>query len=183
MQKADLYIQDLSVAEVDIPEVVISAFSDEVRSKVNKTTYDVTTTHMVYDDRGNIVKAAHLPLSAKSTGTRRIFELAFPILDSLENGNILCIDEFEVNLHPKECTFLVSLFSSDNNKKGARLIITTHNTQLLDQVGRNSVHLVGKNRREETILGQISKNIRSDDKLLEKKYNKGLFGANPNIRG
>lgn len=182
LQKADLYIQDLSVNEVEIPEVVINAFSDEVKAKVSKTSYDVTTTHMVYDAKGNIVKASPLPLSSESTGTKRIFELAFPILDSLENGNTLCIDEFEVNLHPKECTFLVGLFRSPSNKKGARLVITTHNTQLLDQVGRDSVHLVGKNAHEETILGQISKNIRTDDKLLEKKYNKGLFGANPNIR-
>jgi AAA15 family ATPase/GTPase len=153
-----------------------------VKSKLDRTTYDVSTVHLVHDSNGRVVDTKSMSLGTESTGTNRIFELAFPILDTLEKGYILYIDEFETYLHPKECKFLIELFKSSENINNAQLIINTHNTQLLDLVGRDSIHLVGKNNREETIIGQISKNIRSDDKLLEKKYAKGMFGAVPNIK-
>ena len=49
------------------------------------------------------------------------------------------------------------------NPNKAQLILNTHNLQIIDLVGRNGVHLVGKNNKEQTILGVIPKNIRLDD--------------------
>ena len=184
LRRADLYIQDLSSTKKSMPDEFFEQLPiiKSVKSKMDRTTYDVRTTHMVYDSSGKVVHTRSMPLSTESTGTIRIFDLVYPILDSLDKGNILYIDEFETHLHPQECAFLVELFTSDANEKSAQLIINTHNTQLIDLAGRDSIHLVGKNNREETIIGKISKNIRTDDKSLEKKYTKGVFGAVPNIQ-
>ncbi len=184
LRRADLSIQDLNSTKINVPDDIFDQLPiyKSVKSKLDRTAWDVRTTHMVYDSSGKVTKTHAMPIATESTGTRRIFELASPILDSLENGNILYIDEFETHLHPKECEFLVELFTSEENSNNAQLILNTHNAQLLDRVGRDSIHLVGKNSREETIIGKISKNIRTDDKLLEKKYTKGMFGAVPNIQ-
>lgn len=183
LRRADLYIQDISVSQVNMPDEFLKnlPFTNAIKSKIDRIGYNVMTTHMVYDAAGSVIQAKAMPVTIESKGTMRIFELAYPIIDTLEKGNILYIDEFETYLHPRECTFLVGLFESQNNKNNAQLIINTHNTQLIDQIGRNSVHLVGKNNKQETILGRIPKDIRSDDKALEKKYTKGMFGATPNI--
>lgn len=185
MRRADLYIQDLSVSEVNMPDDIFNSLpiTDDVKSTINRVGYNVMTTHLMYDENGNVVQAVPLAMNGnESTGTVRIFTLAFPIIDTLDKGNILYIDEFETNLHPKECAFLVDLFESKNNKNGAQLIINTHSTQLLNKLGRNNIHLVGKNSREETVISKIAKNIRTDDKALEKKYIQGMFGATPNIK-
>jgi len=184
LRRADLSIQDLSSTKVNVPDDIFDQIPiyKSVKSKFDRTAWDVRTTHMVYDSLGRVVRTRAMPIGTESMGTRRIFELASPILDSLDKGNILYIDEFETHLHPRECEFLVELFTSKENGNNAQLILNTHNTQLLDRVGRDSIHLVGKNNREETILGKISKNIRTNDKLLEKKYTKGMFGAVPNIQ-
>jgi AAA15 family ATPase/GTPase len=184
LRRADLSIQDLSSTKVNVPDDIFDQLPiyKSVKSKFDRTAWDVRTTHMVYDSSGKVVRTRTMPIGTESMGTRRIFELASPILDSLEKGNILYIDEFETHLHPRECEFLVELFTSKDNSSNAQLILNTHNAQLLDHVGRDSIHLVGKNNREETVFGRISKNIRTNDKLLEKKYTKGMFGAVPNIQ-
>ncbi|MDK2899241.1 MAG: uncharacterized protein PWQ10_428 [Patescibacteria group bacterium] len=184
LRRADLSIQDLSSTKINMPDDIFDQLPvyKSVKSKLDRTAWDVRTTHMVYDSSGKVVKTRAMPIGTESMGTRRIFELASPILDSLDKGNILYIDEFETHLHPRECEFLVELFTSKENSNNAQLILNTHNAQLLDRVGRDSIHLVGKNSREETILGRISKDIRTNDTLLEKKYTKGVFGAVPNIQ-
>jgi AAA15 family ATPase/GTPase len=182
LRRADLYIQDVTATKINMPDELYNSlpFKDELKKSVDRTGYNVTTTHLLRDANGKIVGTKQLPMNYESRGTQRIFELAYPLIDSLEEGNILYIDEFEMLLHPRECQFLISLFADADNKD-AQLIINTHNTQIMDQIGRNSIHLFGKNSREETIIGEIPKDIRSDDSALERKYNKGMFGAVPNI--
>lgn len=183
LRRADLYIQDVTAAKVNMPDELFNnlPLKDEFKKNIDRTGYNVTTTHILRDSEGKIVGTRQLPMDFESDGTRRIFELAFPLIDSLEQGNILYIDEIETHLHPKECEFIIELFSAQTNSSGAQLVVNTHNTQIMDQVGRNNIHLFGKNNREETVIGDIPKDIRTDDPALEKKYNKGMFGAVPNV--
>jgi AAA15 family ATPase/GTPase len=184
LRRADLYIQDVAATETRMPDEVFNSLPirDELKAKINRTGYEVVTTHLIYGADGKVVGVRPMSMGAhESMGTRRIFELAYPIIDTLAKGSILYIDEFETFLHPRECAFIVSLFDESVNEKNAQLIVNTHNTQIIDQVGRNNIHLLGKNNREETILGAIPKDVRTDDPALEKKYNKGMFGAVPNI--
>ena len=57
----------------------------------------------------------------------------------------------------------------------------THATQIMNQVDRKNIYLFGKNAKEETVIGNIPGTIRQDDRLIEKKYLKGLFGSIPNV--
>ena len=113
-----------------------------------------------------------------------MYELALPVIDALEKGDILCIDEFELFLHPQECSYIINLFKNQNlNKRNAQLIILTHATQIMSQLDRKDIHIFGKNSREETIIGSVPSSIRQDDRLIEKKYLRGLFGGVPNTEG
>ena len=63
------------------------------------------------------------------------------------------------------------------------MIILTHATQIMNQLDRKDIHIFGKNSKEETIIGGVPNSIRQDDRLIEKKYLRGLFGGIPNIGG
>ncbi len=158
LQAADLHIQDIDVTQVKMPDEVFAKIplKDELKAQLNRVGYSIATTHFIRNQQGKIIKTRPLSLeSHESLGTKRIFELAYPLLDTLEQGNVLYIDEFEILLHPKECLLIVSLFKASNNPKQAQLIINTHNTQVLDQIGRNNIHLLGKNQLEATVIGKI----------------------------
>ena len=102
---------------------------------------------------------------------------------TLEKGGVLYLDEFENDLHPIECSFLVSLFESALNKKQAQLIINTHSTMLQDQIGRDNIRFISKNGKEEsTIANKVPGSLKANDTAIEKKYLKGLLGFVPKIQ-
>ena len=186
LKNADLYIQDIAVDQIRVPDEVINSLplNDVFKSKMNREAFDITTTHFIYDDNdGRVVGVKPMSLEyQESSGTRRMYELAYPIINSLKNGIALCIDEFELYLHPKECQAIIDLFNDKHsNPKNAQLIITTHATQIMEYIGRNNLYLMGKNAKEETIIGKIPKSIRKEDKLIEKKYLMGTFGSLPRV--
>ena len=68
----------------------------------------------------------------ESDGTIKYFSLAFPIIDALENGKRLIVDEFGAKLHTLLIERIVSLFNSENaNRSKAQLVVTLHDTNLL----------------------------------------------------
>ena len=42
-------------------------------------------------------------------GTQQMFALLAPIIDTLDNGKILFIDEIDASLHPIICQYIVSI--------------------------------------------------------------------------
>jgi AAA15 family ATPase/GTPase len=71
-----------------------------------------------------------LSLFSESMGTRRIFELAGPLLDCIQNEKSMFIDEIESSLHDDLLDFFIRTFIE--NTKSSQLIFTTHNQNLLD---------------------------------------------------
>lgn len=183
LKSSDLFIQDLSVDRYLTTRkgvIGIVPGQEEELQSVSRMNYQAMTTHYVRDESGAVVTTNQFDLaSQESTGTKRIFALACPILEALESGSVLYIDEFETALHPQECRFLVSLFNSKNNPKNAQLIINTHCSTIMDQLGYKNCFLFGKNQFEETIIGNIPGEARNV--ALEKKYNRGDFGAVPRV--
>ena len=182
LKRSDLFIQDFSINEQKVTQDGFGepGVNDNVESHIESTVYNVTTTHFLRDENGKVIGTRHLNLRHhESEGANRIFELAFPVLDTLERGNVLFIDDFDATLHTAECRFLVSLFSGELNKTGAHLIINTHRESLMDEVGYKNILLFGKDNSESTIVGKISSESR--DKNLSRKYARGDFGAIPRV--
>ena len=185
LRSADMYIQDLVVSTVELPDKFYKdlPFTEEFKANLDRKSYEVSTLHVVRDENGIVSGVKKFDLAThESTGTKRFFDMAYPLLDTIENGRVLYIDEFENNLHPTECKLLAKLFEDWNNNKKAQLIINTHCTQLQNQLGKENIRFINKNHNEESKIETVPSYIRNDDVSIERKYNKGLLGAIPNVR-
>jgi len=186
LRAANLFIQDVQVSKMPMPEDLFKQlpFTEDFKKNLSRDGFSISTTHLVRDDTGMVTGTAAFSMeNNESAGTNRIFELASPILDTLDRGGILYLDEFENDLHPIECSFLVSLFDSSHNTKQAQLIINTHSTILQDQIGRDNIRFISKNEKEESVIAnKIPGSLKPNDTAIEKKYLNGTLGFVPKIQ-
>lgn len=129
---------------------------------------------------------AWLPLEQESHGTQRLFRLARPILDCLENGSLLVIDELESSLHPLLAQHVVQLFNNpETNPHNAQLIFATHDTNLLGTtVGepvlrRDQIWFTEKDENGGTVLYPLTDFKPRKAENLERGYLQGRYGAIP----
>jgi AAA15 family ATPase/GTPase len=120
----------------------------------------------------------------ESDGTQKLFAIAGPWLDVLENGKILVVDELESSLHPLMVRFLVSLLHNPEiNKHNAQLIFTAHETSILESqlLRRDQIWFLEKNRENATQLYPLSDFIPRNGEVFGKSYLNGRYGALPNL--
>jgi energy-coupling factor transporter ATP-binding protein EcfA2 len=94
----------------------------------------------------------------ESAGTQRLAGLVALILHALETGGVLLVDELECSLHPLLMRELVLLFKKRrHNPKGAQLIFTTHNTDILDDsiLRISEIALVRKTAANGTLVRRL----------------------------
>ena len=126
-----------------------------------------------------------LDFNMESQGTMAWFNLMGPVLESLENGSVLVIDELDAKLHPVLSAKLLGLFESEEiNKKNAQLIFSSHDTSLLNHLNRDEVWLTEKDSEGVTslnALAEFSGNRVRKSQNLERGYLHGRFGAVPEM--
>lgn len=70
----------------------------------------------------------------ESCGTERFLNIFPIIIETLQTGATLIVDEFDASLHPMALMSIVGAFHNDEiNKKGAQLIFNTHNPIFLNK--------------------------------------------------
>jgi AAA15 family ATPase/GTPase len=111
--------------------------------------------------------------------------LTGPILDAIENGYTLVVDELDSKLHPNLVCKLVSLFNSKEfNKKNAQLIFNAHDTNLLGSglFRRDQIWFTSKDKFGEAKLYSLA-DFKSDEvkktEPFEDNYVRGKYGAVP----
>jgi AAA15 family ATPase/GTPase len=160
----------IKTADIDIEDILIN--EDNI----------ITTKHKKYNSRGEIIGDEIFDLIEESTGTKKIFALSAYIIDTLQNGKILVIDEMEANLHPILTQNLIKLFNDEINQKNAQLIFTTHDTNLLKPYifRRDQIWFSEKNKFSSTEIYSLVefKGVRASDDF-EKQYIQGKYGAIP----
>ena len=152
----------------------------EVREHLNGT--EIQKVRLSHRGRGP--DAVPLPWEAESAGTHRLFELAGPWLDILENGYTVCIDELETSMHPLMVMALLRLlFCEATNPKGAQVIFTTHNPLLLDStlLRRDQVWFADKDDHGEAHLYPLTDYAPRKGESLVRGYLAGRYGAVPFI--
>ena len=129
---------------------------------------------------------AWLPLEKESLGTATLFEYGRRIVEALEHGWVLVIDELERSLHPVLALRIVALFNdAKSNPRNAQLIFSTHDTNLLGRVSgdaplrRDQVWLTEKNDRGATELYPLTDFKARKHENLERGYLQGRYGAVP----
>lgn len=97
-------------------------------------TFNVSTTHPVYDEQNNLSDTIRLNLlENESLGTQKFIALAGPIIDAILRGGILIVDEFSSRMNSMLCETIIRLFNSEkNNPHNAQFIFVTHNTAFIN---------------------------------------------------
>lgn len=126
-----------------------------------------------------------LELEDESDGTRKLMSLAPAIESVLANGGILLVDEIERELHPRLVDFIVAKFQSKKtNKKGAQIVFTTHNTELMNMeiLRKDQFYFADKQARDgSSELYSISEFSTRTNDNIQKGYLLGKYGATPNV--
>ncbi|MBV1843463.1 AAA family ATPase [Photobacterium ganghwense] len=184
LQAADIDIKDLEVKADkyninSIPDAMPDEFKKFVISELSDKEFKEVKT-IRKNKQGNDV---YFDFEDESDGTKKLFSFAGPWLDSLQNGNILCIDEMNNSLHSKIVHYLISLFHDKNiNTKNAQLIFTTHDTSVLNPeiFRRDQIWFCDKNHDRSSILYPLTDfKARKNREDFSKYYLSGRYGALP----
>jgi len=141
---------------------------------------DVTFLHQC--ENGESVRFSPLD---ESSGTLAYFGLLGPVIETLEQGGVLCVDELERSLHPLLALEIVRIFNDkQRNPNGAQLIFNTHDTNLLDAdvLRRDQVWFTEKDRCGATHLYPLTDFKPRREENLERGYLQGRYGAVPFLR-
>jgi len=129
---------------------------------------------------------AWLPLREESQGTRTLFSMGLPMLQVIQEGRILVIDELERSLHPSLARQIIGQFNDPAaNPKNAQIVFTTHDTNLLGTtlgepaLRRDQVWLTEKDTDGATVLYPLTDYRPRKAENLERGYLQGRYGAIP----
>ena len=189
--KMKLGFEHFDVEKVDFES--IPGFPKELIEHYKRDPFiQIHSAHNVYGENGEIVRTEMLDLdSQESAGTNKVFALSAPLLEALDEGMTLVVDELDSKMHPLLSRRLVEMFNSpEENPNGAQLIFTTHDTNLLsnDIFRRDQIWFTEKDAVENTGIYSLLKVHERSEKLshaprndsnYQKNYIQGLYGAVP----
>lgn len=175
LRSADMDIRDIVIQEnVFVPE------SDKDR-------YSLSFIHETA--HGDVAVA--LPASAESDGTIRLLYCLVPLLQALEQGSVIAIDELDTSLHPLLVRHIIEVFHSPNNNparsgNAAQLVFTTHDTSLLQDMEtvfrRDQIWFVEKDADQASRLFPLAEFKTEEGLNHSLAYLHGLYGALPLLR-
>lgn len=132
--------------------------------------------------RGQNGKHQYFPLDWESAGTRRLLEILDLAFCALDDGYPLIIDEIGANLHTRAAEAVLNLFCSPAiNPKGAQVVATTHDTNLLNApaLRRDQVWFAEKDPEGATRLYPLTDIRTRKGDNVERGYLQGRYGATP----
>lgn len=116
----------------------------------------------------------------ESDGTQRLIELLDIILNDAKD-KVFVIDELDRSLHPQMTIKFVETFLKFSKEKTTQLIITTHESNLMDLkiLRRDEIWFAEKENDNSTKLYTLEKFKIRYDKVVSKSYLAGRYGAVP----
>ncbi|MEN8907575.1 MAG: ATP-binding protein [Clostridiales bacterium] len=119
----------------------------------------------------------------ESDGTRRLFDL-IPLYTELESSRTILIDEFDRSLHPKLSKKFIELFYTISKDTKSQLIVTTHESSLLDLllVRRDEIWFIEREKDGSSKIFTLDQFKERFDKSVEKAYLLGRYGALPTFK-
>jgi AAA15 family ATPase/GTPase len=186
LNAADLSISDIKVEmkkfdSSDLPSDMPEPIKDMFRKDLDgKEIHEVKFLHAV-EGTDELVT---LDADDESVGTRKLFAIAGPWFDVIDNGRVLFVDELNNSMHPLMVRFLIGLINNPQiNQKNAQLIFSTHDTSVLDNdlFRRDQIWFTEKDATYATMLYPLSDFTPRKGEALEKGYLKGRYGALPYI--
>ena len=183
LRAADISIADIEVAtkQAMVHSIKFDLATGKREEAAGEQAVDEVKFHHI-TEHGKAV----FDLMDESSGTRNLLFLTGPILDILNKGLTLVVDELDTSLHTLLVQALVRLFHNpEANTGGAQLIFTTHDTSLLDAYGlfrRDQVWFVEKRPDQSSSLYPLLDFSPRKNEALERGYLQGRYGALPLLR-
>ena len=118
-------------------------------------------------------------LSEESDGTIRILDLLEVLLS--DKGKTYVIDELDRCLHPNLTYKFVETFLKLAEQKKIQLIVTTHESRLMDfeLLRRDEIWFVNKRKSGETDIYSLEEYNARFDQKIDKAYLEGRYGGVP----
>ncbi|WP_273420117.1 AAA family ATPase [Veillonella caviae] len=181
IKQSDLYLDDY---RYDANELI--NFNSKQDIKADEKVLDIPEQIIDQLKLVSVYKGIPVPsMLFDSTGTKKIAALASYIIEALENGRILIIDELDSSIHFMLTRSIVALFNNELNQT-AQLIFTLHDVNLLDckrLFRKEQIWFIHKDN-ERVYLYSLANFTAADDGIRDttniiEKYKKGLLGALP----
>lgn len=188
LSAADINVSGIDIVKEKRDETILKLLPDDMPEKLKQDIADDFSTKVYLarvDDEGN--RVLFNLTKEESSGTVKMYDIAHAVITSLQEGTVLIFDEFNSGLHPSLNKFLVKLFNDkDINKNNAQLMISTHDTCVLDadSLKREQIWLVDKDttgNSELYSIDEFDKNKFREGTNFAKHYLNGRFGAVPAI--
>ena len=183
-------VQDYRIREYSIPPEILS-LSEKMNSVIREfggamNALDVRPPQlghsMELEHKTSTGKKVYFPVAWESAGTIRLLALMKFIFDTLNDGTVLLVDEIDISLHTGVVDAILSLFAlRETNPKGAQLIVTTHDTNLLNSqyLRRDQIWFAEKDESGASHFTPLSDFSVRKDAPIEAGYLQGRFGAIP----
>jgi uncharacterized protein len=187
VKAADPSIIRLEPKKVDIIQHPrFNKFPKEMQKQFLNDKNKVFAATIICVHQGSGGEELKLDLGEESQGTQNIFSLAGPLLDVLDAGQTVVIDEINNSLHPLLVRKLIDVFNNKNiNKKNAQLVFSTHDTSLLDKdlFRRDQIWFTEKDEANSTKIYPLTDFSVRTDEAFGKGYLHGRYGAIPYFTG
>ncbi|MDD3303945.1 MAG: ATP/GTP-binding protein [Clostridia bacterium] len=118
--------------------------------------------------------------SEESDGTRRVLDLIEILLNDTTT-RVYLIDELDRCLHPQLTYKFVETFLRNNNRNNIQLIVTTHESRLLDfeLLRRDEIWFADREKNGPTKLYSLEDYNERFDRKIDKAYLDGRYGGVP----
>lgn len=181
IKNADLYMENFEYVDMDKIRLEIYGKNERPEEKVlelPETIIDQIRLVSTY-------KGIHVPsIMFDSTGTKKIAALASYVIEGLERGRILVVDELDSSIHFKLTRAIVAMFNNELNTD-AQMIFTVHDINLMDckkMFRKEQIWFVHKDNDGVYVYSLADftalQGVRDTTDIIE-KYRKGTLGALP----
>lgn len=138
------------------------------------------TTHQVKGEDRPVL----FEVNEESDGTQRLFDLIPALLELRKNERVIVIDELDRSLHPHLSSKILELFLNSTTGHQSQLIVTTHESRLLDfdLLRRDEIWFLEKDSEGRSSLYSLEEFSIRDDMDIRKGYLLGRFGGIPIIK-
>ena len=181
IKNSDLYMDDFEY--VDIDKIRVKMDSDE--EKPEEKALDIPEQIMDQIRLVSVYRGVAVPsVLFDSTGTKKIAALASYIIEGIEQGRILVVDELDSSIHFKLTRAIVAMFNNELNTN-AQMIFTVHDINLMDckkMFRKEQIWFVHKDNTGIYVYSlaefTAQQGVRDTTDIME-KYRKGVLGALP----
>ncbi len=181
IKNADLYMDNFEYVDMD----KLTFLGTDGQLRTEEQVLNIPDNIMDHIRLASTYRGVQVPsMLFDSTGTKKIAALASYVIEALEQGRILVIDELDSSIHFKLTRAIVAMFNNELNTN-AQMIFTVHDINLMDckkMFRKEQIWFVHKDEEGVYVYSladfTAQQGVRDTTDIIE-KYRKGALGALP----